>query len=39
MPYLHLSVTNALSAEEKHALCEAIGPIMPLLPTKSRKTP
>ena len=37
MPYLHLSVTNALSAEENHALCEAIGPIMPLLPTKSRE--
>ena len=35
MPYLHLSVTNALSAEEKHALCEAFGPLRRLLTTLS----
>ena len=37
MPYVHLSVPNALTAEEKHALCEAIGPLMPLLPGKNRQ--
>lgn len=37
MPYLHLSVQNPLTAEEKHELCESIGPLMPLLPGKTRQ--
>ncbi len=37
MPYLHLSVQNPLTAQEKHALCESIGPLMPLLPGKTRQ--
>ena len=36
MPYVHISVPNALSQAERHELCEAIGELMPLLPGKSR---
>ena len=37
MPYLQLNVQKELNQEEKHALCEAIGAVMPLLPGKSRE--
>ncbi|MDR3084968.1 MAG: hypothetical protein LBU47_01500 [Christensenellaceae bacterium] len=37
MPYLKLSVNRDLSPDEKHALCEEIGRLMPLLPGKTRE--
>lgn len=36
MPYFHLTTNATIPAAEKHALCNEIGKLMPLLPGKSR---
>ncbi|MDR0885472.1 MAG: hypothetical protein LBN22_03770 [Clostridiales Family XIII bacterium] len=37
MPYVQLNTSVKLSDTEKHQLCDELGELMPLLPTKSRE--